>query len=403
MSAHGLWTPGREGRPSLLEDGRGQPARRASESRRLVERLLDEAGIQIGGPEAWDLHVHDERFYRRVLAEGSLGFGESYLEGWWDCRRIDQLVFRIMQADLERHVKRPWRARLMALRGRMLNLQTRRRAFRVATVHYDREVQLFEQMLGPTMVYSCAYWKAAADLDRAQQDKLDLVCRKLRLGGKDAVLDIGCGWGGFMRHAAGRVGCHMTGLTISRRQHAYARDFCKGLPARVLLSDYRARLGIGRPFDKVACVGMFEHVGRKNYRQFMEIVHGLLPEGGLFLLQTVGRSGSAKATEPWIEKYVFPNGMLPSAAEITDAARGLLVIEDWHTFDGDYDRTLMAWQENFARFVAGRESALGEGFCRMWRYYLLSFAGNFRTRRGPQLWQVVFSKNGVKGGYAPVR
>ncbi|HSB60678.1 MAG TPA: cyclopropane fatty acyl phospholipid synthase [Vicinamibacteria bacterium] len=369
-----------------------------------MEGLLRRAGIEIDGPRPSDVQVHNDGFYDRVLSDGSLGLGESYLDRWWECPRIDELVCRIVEADLERSLDLPWRARLAALRARMVNLQTAKRATRVVRIHYDLEVRLFERMLGPSMAYSCAYWKDAADLDQAQGDKHALVCRKLQIGGRDRVLDIGCGFGGLVRHVAREIGCPTTGVTNSASQHAYAQRLCEGLPVRILLADYRAPvLGGGEPFDKIACIGMFEHVGVKNHRAFMEVVHERLAAGGLFLLQTVGRSRPSGATDPWVDKYVFPDGMLPSAAEIAEAVEGLFVIEDWHGLGADYDRTLMAWHRNFEGFAAEHEAALGRRFCRMWRYYLLSFAGNFRSRRGPQLWQIVLSKGGVKGGYRSVR
>jgi cyclopropane-fatty-acyl-phospholipid synthase len=342
-----------------------------------------------------------------VLADGSLGLGETYVEGWWDCKQIDQAIHRMMDAGLERHFTHNWRFGMFALkvlRARILNLQSRRKASGIAKVHYDLEVELFRHMLGPTMVYSCAYWKEAANLDRAQEDKLDLISKKLELRGRDSTLDVGCGWGGFVRHVAARFGCRATGITISANQCESAKDFCDDLPVRILLADYRSpSLRREGPFDKIASMGMFEHVGRKNYRTFMKVIDNLLTQNGLFLLQTVGRCGPTGATDPWLDKYIFPNGMLPSAAEIAKAVEGLFVIEDWHSFGADYDRTLMAWHANFEAYAEGCEAALREDFRRMWRYYLLACAGSFRARRGTQLWQIVLSKSGVKTGYRSVR
>ena len=375
-----------------------------SGTQHILERALHEAGIQTDGGHPWDIKVHDARFYDRVLTRGSLGLGESYVDAWWDCEQIDEAVHRMMDAGLEHRLTRDWHFWLSTFKAQIFNLQSQKRVAKSARVHYDLEVKLFRHMLGPTMVYSCAYWKDAVNLDRAQEDKLDLICRKLELRGSDGILDVGCGWGGFLKHAAGRFGCRAVGITNSANQYAYAKDFCENLPVRVLLSDYRdPRLRDEGRFDKVACIGMFEHVGRKNYRTFMKVIDSLLTENGLFLLQTVGRCGRSGATDPWLDKYIFPNGMLPSAVEIAKAVEGVFVIEDWHSFAADYDRTLMAWRSNFEAYAESREAAIGKSFRRMWRFYLLASAGNFRARRGPQLWQIVLSKNGVEGGYRSVR
>jgi cyclopropane-fatty-acyl-phospholipid synthase len=376
-------------------------------SRSLLEGALQSAGIKIDGERPWDIQVNDARFYNRVLTRGSLGLGETYVAGWWDCEKIDEAIHKMLEADLERQFAYIWKFGLPAikmLRAQILNLQSPQRAAENAKFHYDLSTELFRYMLGPTMAYSCAYWRNATNLDRAQWDKLDLVCRKLELCGSDNFLDVGCGWGGFLKHAAAHFGCCATGITISPEQCEFAKVFCEHLPVRVLLSDYRDS-GLRREsrFDKIACIGMFEHVGRKNYRRFMEIIDGLLTEDGLFLLQTVGRFEPSGATDPWLNKYIFPNGMLPSVTEIARAAEGIFVLEDWHSFGTDYDRTLLAWHANFEAYAEGRITTIGTRFRRMWRYYLLSCAGSFRARRGPQLWQIVLSKNGVKGGYRSLR
>jgi cyclopropane-fatty-acyl-phospholipid synthase len=404
MSLDGLSASERE--PQLgLSAAREQAAPRHSTSRRLLEEALQTAGIRIDGADPWDIHVNDAHFYDRVLADGSLGLGETYVEGWWDCEQIDEAIRKIMDARLERHFARRWHISLSAmkvLRAKILNLQRPKKAAEVANVHYDLDVELFRYMLGPTMVYSCAYWKDAANLDRAQEDKLDLICRKLGVRGSDSILDVGCGWGGLLKYSSARFGCRATGITISAKQCAYAIDYCEGLPVRVLLGDYRdTRLGSESRFDKIACIGMLEHVGRKNYRTFIKIIDNLLAENGLFLLQTVGRC--IGATDPWLDKYIFPNGMLPSAAEIAKAIEGLFVIEDWHCFGMDYDRTLMAWHANFEAYADSHGSTFPKGFHRLWRYYLLSCAGSFRACRGPQLWQILLSKGNLKGGYRSPR
>jgi cyclopropane-fatty-acyl-phospholipid synthase len=368
----------------------------------VVRELLAFAGAKINGDRPWDIRIHNERFYRRVITQGSLGLGESYMEGWWDCDQLDDLFYRLFWNRVEEKVKADWRALGVGLKARLLNLQSPGRARHNGSLPYSFGDDLFEAMLDARMVYSCAYWNTAATLDEAQEAKLDLVCRKLRLTPGQRVLDIGCGWGSFARYAAERYGVSVVGINLSSDQARIAREQCQSLPVEIRVQDYRSLEG-HREFDHVVSIGMFEHVGYKNYRQFMNIVRTCLKPEGLFVLQTIGRNRSMTGADLWIQRYIFPNAMLPSARQVTGATEGLFVIEDWHNFSADYDRTLMAWRARFERNwdrLKGKQ--YDDRFRRMWTYYLLASAARFRARRN-QLWQIVLSERGVPGGYVASR
>ncbi len=360
---------------------------------RLLEELLLYADIRINGNRPWDIQVHSSVFPRQVFSRGSLGLGEAYIEGLWDVESLDSFFFRVLRAQLDRQIA-PIRLALHALRAHILNLQTVRRAWQVGEAHYDLGNDFYRAMLDDRMTYTCGYWKNATTLEQAQEHKLELVCRKLGLRKGMRVLDIGCGWGSFMKFAAERYGVECVGVTISRAQAEYGQRLCAGLPIEFRLQDYR---GMSEQFDRVVSIGMFEHVGRKNHREYMEVVQRSLKDDGLFLLHTIGKNNRKSAPDPWIDKYIFPNGDLPSLGQIGDAVDALFVIEDVHNFGADYDKTLMAWYRNFET-ARPTLAAYGERFHRMWRYYLLSCAGAFRAR-DIQLWQVVLSKRGVHGGY----
>jgi cyclopropane-fatty-acyl-phospholipid synthase len=263
-----------------------------------------------------------------------------------------------------------------------------------ARAHYDVGEDLFSAMLGPTMVYSCGYWRAAENLDEAQRAKLELVCAKLELQRGHYVLDVGCGYGELARHAAERYGVHVVGITISAREAEFARRRCGGLPVEIRERGYREVHG---RFDRVVSIGMFEHVGSRNYDGFFARMRSLLKPGGLFLLQTVGNSRDSPAFDPWLDRHVSPGATLPSALQITKGIDGKFVLEDWQNFGVDYDRTLLAWHRNFERAWPSL-SHYGEAFHRRWRYYLLTSAGAFRARRN-QLWQIVMSPDGQLCGY----
>ncbi|MGD2069129.1 MAG: cyclopropane fatty acyl phospholipid synthase, partial [Gemmatimonadota bacterium] len=360
--------------------------------RKRVEALLAEADVRVGGGRPWDLHVHDERFFRRVLAEGSMGLGESYMDGWWDSPRVDDLVARVLRAGLARRLVTPTDL-LAVLRARIFNLQKLSRAFEIGHHHYDLGNDLYERMLDPRMVYSCGYWRGVETLAGAQEAKLDLVCRKLELAPGMRVLDVGCGWGGAAAFAAERYGVEVVGVTVSEAQVRWARRRWKGLPVEFRLEDYR-RLGEHTDgdarFDRIFSLGMFEHVGHRNHRIFMKVVRRHLAPDGIFLLHTIGRNRTSAGTDPWIARYIFPNSMIPSARQITRAAEGSFVLEDWHSFGADYDRTLLAWHCNVDGAWNEVRRRYGERFERMWRYYLLSCAGSFRARQN-QLWQIVLT------------
>ncbi|MFA6160623.1 MAG: cyclopropane fatty acyl phospholipid synthase [Patescibacteria group bacterium] len=367
--------------------------------RQSVESILQDTDVQINGSRPWDIKVKDERFYARVLAHGTLGFGESYMDGWWECDRIDELVSRLLRSDVRSKLKPNFTLVKNAILARALNLQSGRRAFKIGEAHYDIGNDLYRAMLDRRMVYTCGYWINSSDLNQAQEAKLDLVCRKIGLKPGQKVLDIGCGWGSFAKFASEKYGVQVVGITVSKEQVKLAQESCAGLPIEIRLQDYR---DVNEKFDHIVSLGMFEHVGVKNYRTYFEVVQRCLKDDGLFLLHTIGGNRSGNTTDPWIGKYIFPNSMLPSAQQIAKASEGLFVMEDWHNFSTDYDKTLMSWFNNFDSHWDELKTKYNERFYRMWKFYLLACAGTFRARQN-QLWQIVYSKDGLKNGYASVR
>jgi cyclopropane-fatty-acyl-phospholipid synthase len=367
-------------------------------AKQKITSLFQEAGITVQGDKAWDIQIHDERFYNRVLMKWSLGFGEAYMDGWWDTKALDQLIYKFYRAEIEKKNKN-LPGKLDKYKSRIINQQTKFRAQKVAHVHYDLGNDMYEKMLGDTMQYTCAYWKGAQTLDEAQLNKLDLICRKLHLQKGERVLELGCGWGGFARFAAENYGVEVEAYNISREQVEFARHRNQGLPVTINLADYREACGT---YDKVAAIGLCEHVGYKNYDILMQTAYRCLKKHGLFLLHSIANNFSTTHCDPWFNKYIFPNGMLPSVKQLGESMENLFVMEDWHNFGPDYDKTLMAWYHNFDQHWPLFREKYGERFYRMWKYYLLSLAGGFRARR-IQLWQVVMSKAGVPGGYESIR
>jgi len=365
-------------------------------SKEIVKKLLQQANIEINGPNPWDLQVLDERFYNRVLKNPSLGLGESYMDGWWNCVQMDEMIAKIAAADIPQQTAHSFKMITFILLNKFFNFQTEINSKVVAEKHYNLGNDLFELMLDKSMNYSCGYWKYATNLEEAERDKMELTCQKLMLKPGMKVLDVGCGWGSFAYYAAKNYGVEVVGITIAENQKKVAEEKCKGLPVEIKLLDYRSPPN--QVFDRIVSVGMFEHVGYKNYHQFMQIMHAHLSDTGIFLLHTIGYFESTKQGDPWMHKYIFPFGMLPSIAQIGKSIENLFILEDLHNFGADYDKTLMAWHANFNAHWEQLNDKYDERFKRMWNFYLLSCAGVFRARK-TNLWQFVLTKKGMKGGY----
>lgn len=359
-----------------------------------IQEILDRAEVRLDGNREWDITVRNKSFYQRVLAQGSLGFGESYMEKWWDCEKLDQLFYRILLKDLKVETL-TFKRILTCLAAKVANPQKLSRAFQIGERHYDVDNKLFSGMLDKEMNYSCGYWKNAENLDDAQNAKMDLICRKLDLKSGMRVLDIGCGWGAMAKFAAEHYKVEVVGVTVSKEQESYGKENCKGLPVDIRFMDYR---GLNESFDRIYSIGMFEHVGYKNYTTFMKLCLRNLKANGLLLLHTIGGNESCLTGDRWVQKYIFPNSMIPSSKQICKSFENRFVLEDWHNFGTDYDITLMAWFERFDQYWAEFKSEYDERFYRMWKYYLLSFAGAFRARK-LQLWQIILSPSGHPGGY----
>ncbi len=367
--------------------------------KQMLIKALRRADIHINGTRPWDVVMHNEELFDRIAKQGTLGAGEAYMDGWWDCEELDTMFCKAILGNMEHELAHSLPVLFVNMRQKFFNMQDRHHAEDVAKRHYNMDNRLFAAMLGPTMNYSCGYWSNADNLDDAQRAKMDLICRKLELKPGMSVLDVGCGWGGLARWMTAHWGVQVTGVSVASEQIRYAREHDpKGL-VNWVCEDYRSMTG---QYDRVVSVGMFEHVGRKNYGVYMSTILRLLKSDGLFLLHTIGANYQKSGVDPWINKYIFPNGMLPSPMTLTRSFSGQFVLEDWQNFGADYDRTLMAWYRNFEDGISNGGFACDERVRRMYRYYLMSCAGCFRAR-DIQLWQLVLSPRGAAGGYTSVR
>ena len=367
-----------------------QTVRRSPDAEAIVRELFGLADIEIGGTRPGDIQVHDPRFYERLLRDASIGLGESYMDEWWETDALDVTIDKIMRANLKQKITGSWRLRALTVKAVLLNLQAKPRAGASIEAHYDIGNDLYTRMLDERMVYTCAYWKNAKTLTEAQEAKLDLVCRKAGLKPGMRVLDLGCGWGGLASWAAEKYGCTVLGVTLSKDQVSLGNELWKHLPVELRLCDYR---DVDGKFDRVLSVGMMEHVGPKNHRAMMEVIDRCLVDDGVAVVHTIANNRSLRHGTPFIEKYIFPNAVAPSLAQIGRALEGLFVLEDLHNIGPDYDPTLMAWWANFDRTYSEIANRYDRRFYQMWKFYLLAAAGASRSRDG-QLYQVVLTKTG---------
>ena len=363
---------------------------RSVDAEAIVREVFGLANVEIGGTAPGDIRVSDPRFYERVLRDASIGIGEAYMDEWWESDQLDVTIYKMMRANLKQKITGSWRMRALTVKALMLNLQAKARSSASVQAHYDIGNDLYTRMLDPRMVYTCAYWKNSSTLAEAQEAKLDLVCRKLGLQPGMRVLDLGCGWGGFAAYAAEKYGCSVVGVTLSKDQHALGREMWKHLDVDLRLCDYRDVTGT---FDRVASIGMMEHVGPKNHREVMEVVDRRLVKDGIAMIHTIANNRSRRHGTPFVEKYIFPNAVAPSLAQLGKAIEGLFVLEDLQNIGPDYDRTLMAWWENFDRAYPELKHKYDLRFYRMWKFYLLAAAGASRARDG-QLYHLVLTKVG---------
>ncbi len=368
-------------------------------NREIVENLLNQAGIHIGGNSPWDINVMDERFFKSIIKDGELGLGESFMKGWWDSPSMDQMIFKLFEGNIHDKVKENINTLLWIAFTKITNYQSKNKAKLVGLKHYDVGNKLFSLMLDKRMNYSCGYWENTDNLDAAQENKLELICKKLQLKPGMKVLDIGCGWGAFGKYAAENYDIKTKGITISKNQKELGEKLCTGLPVTFELKDYRELSG---KYDRIVSIGMLEHVGFKNYKNFFKTVNNCLVDDGIALIHTIGSNRTVTTTSAWLDKYIFPNGMIPSIKQIGEAIERSFVMEDLHNFGHYYDTTLMAWFNNFDSNWNNIKDDYNNEFYRMWKYYLLTNAASFRARYN-QLWQIVLTKKGFKGGYKSIR
>lgn len=362
----------------------------------IIQSLLAQADIKCNGERPWDLKVHNPQFYKRFLKDGRLGLGESYMDGWWDCEALDEMFFRLFRSDSKLQMQTlNWKFWLSHFLAKIMPDGSTTRSRNVGEKHYDLGNDLFSAMLDKNMVYTCGIWDGVDTLDAAQEAKLDMICKRLKLKPGMRLLDVGCGWGGLCKYAVENYGVTAVGISVSQEQLAIARERCAGLPIEFRFQDYRE---VTEKFDRITSIEMFEHVGPKYFKAFFEKMRDCLKdEDSIMILQTSGINITGY-TNLWLTRYIFPGGYLPSLAEMHKAMEHIFYVEDTCQLGAHYYPTFMTWHHNFVKGWESIAHNYDQRFFRMWSYFLLSCAAGFRSRRA-QVWQLVMTPKGLVGGY----
>ena len=363
------------------------------------------------GTAKFTVTIRSEGTIKKILGGGTQAFGEEYMDGNIDIEGDLQTMVAFSEKWEEIAGKMPLWARIGA---RLKQLLPRTIGVDKKNIHYHYDIgdDFYSLWLDPTMTYSCAYFKEAGnDLETAQKNKYDHICRKLRLQEGQTLVDIGCGWGGMMFYAAENYGAKCTGYTLAENQFDSVKQKIEekslGGKVEIYLADYRKAKG---KYDKFVSIGMFEHVGKKNYPEFFKSVKKILNPKGIGVLQTIGGT-TGGPNDPWIEKYIFPGGFIPTLGMISDnMAKAKLVLQDVENLGLHYGMTLDAWVGNFENRIDAvrravvnrlRDEKQAERFIRMWRLYLNASSTTFKNG-GNRLYQVIFS-NGIDNNWPLTR
>jgi cyclopropane-fatty-acyl-phospholipid synthase len=365
-----------------------------------VRKLVEVAGV----PDTVfnHLNVSDDSVWYDIITKANLGIAEGYMHGKIDVDPLPLFLSLLNDTSIGTRRKEKFDVLGMVIgaieaptqmMGWLFNLQTKELSSRVTKQHYDAGNDLYEVMLGPSMSYTCAYWKDAENLDQAQEAKFNLIMRKLELQPGMKVADLGMGWGtaAAYMHKHGKV--NVTGVSLSEKQVEWAQNNLVKDGLRFIWSDYREHCedpDIVGTYDRIYSIGMFEHIGPKNYEPFFKCIKALLKPDGLAVVHTIGEPDFVAASDQFLEKYIFPGAVIPTLPMATKAFEHHFILEDFQNFGHDYSKTLAAWHVNSLKFFRENPNAYSPEFQRMWEYYLKMCEALFELRIN-QLWHFVLS------------
>jgi cyclopropane-fatty-acyl-phospholipid synthase len=347
--------------------------------------------------------IHNKSMFDKIAYNGALGFAESYMDGDWDTDNMELILYTLMlkEVEIENQIKSQPMQAMYSFFSSIFSTSTNTSLNTIESSkdnishHYDIGNDLYKIMLDKRMQYTCAYFhKENMSLEEAQLAKMELIAKKLDLKSGMSVVDIGCGFGGMAYHLASKYGVRVTGVTLSAEQQTFANNNFGHPNVKIILKDYRhldSTDGDNGMFDRVYSIGMFEHVGRKNYSEYYDKCYSILKPNGIMLLHTIGRTYSDKfVPNPFVEKYIFPGGELPRLKDLTGKFIDKWHLEDMQNLGLSYAKTLRCWRNNIGNWKD--LDRYSNRFRKMWNFYLLSFPVRFEAR-DICLWQLVYTKH----------
>ena len=355
-----------------------------------VQDFLQQADIRVDGSRPWDIKICHPDFFKCIMQQGLLGLGESYMDGWWECERVDILIYKFLTGRLDEYLPIHLHNILNLFSAKLLSLKPDHVSLTSGNKEHEIGYDIFAVMLDNYMQYSCGLWREGTSLDEAQTAKLQMICEKLQLSPGMRILDLGCGWGGTAEYMARHYGVYVEGITDSTEQQKVAQARCRDLDVTIMLGDFHDC--IDDQFDRIISLGTLQNIELRNYQAFFKRIANSLNPDGRCLLQSIGKDQFVNHVGLWINKYIFPRGCLPSEEQIVRSTQPYLHIEDWINLGGDYDKTFMSWEKRINDAWPELKDNYSPRFKRMLDYYLCSCAGFLRAKK-LNMWQMVFSRN----------